>query len=103
MWSQIAPIATAATLATPANITIGQFGRECQVSHLIGRVLRHAFEPTLDEAFHIEESSQLERTLMAFMPLLVQEELQFGRYCAALGICSREVERNLRQPFSTAS
>ncbi|KAF2495631.1 hypothetical protein BU16DRAFT_539560 [Lophium mytilinum] len=76
------------TLSTTSDVTVGQFARECQVSHLVGRVLRHVFDPTSDPAFQANEALQLERTLMAFMPLLMDEELQFGKYCAALGICS---------------
>lgn len=32
---------------------------------------------------------QLERTLMAFMPLLIEEHTKFGLYCAALGMCTK--------------
>ena len=71
------------------NVTIGQYGRECQVGHLAGRVLCHVLDPTADQSFHAEESRQLERTLRAFMPLLIQEEAECGNYCAAIGICSR--------------
>jgi hypothetical protein len=59
------------------------------VSHLTGRVLKHVFDPiTSDPDFNIQQASQLERTLMAFMPLLIDEEIRFGKYCAALGICT---------------
>ena len=86
---QIVPTTTVTTLATPYSVTIGQFARECQVAHLTGRVLCHVLEPTADQVFQVEESRQLERTLLAFMPLLCREELQFGKYCSALGMCSR--------------
>jgi hypothetical protein len=76
-------------LSSPRETRVGQFARECQVSHLVGRVVRHVFDPTSDHRFHAEESFQLERTLLAFMPLLIEEQFEFGRYCAALGICSR--------------
>lgn len=54
-------------------------------------VIRHIHEPTIDVEFQLEEALQLERTLMAFMPLLLEEGLMFGKYCVALGICSRFV------------
>jgi len=57
----------------------------------MGRVLRHIFEPISDPQFHAEEAPQLERTLMAFMPLLIQEQSTYGMYCAALGMCSKSV------------
>jgi hypothetical protein len=74
------------TLATPSDINVGQMARECQVSHLLGQVIRHIFDPTPDEVFHKNEAAQLERTLMALMPLLVEEQLVYGKYCAALGM-----------------
>jgi hypothetical protein len=80
-----------ATLSTSHDIRVGQFARECQVSHLAGRVLRHVFDPALDQTFQQEEASQLERTLQALIPVLSDEEVTFGRYCSALGICHRWV------------
>ncbi|KAH7304841.1 hypothetical protein BKA65DRAFT_602133 [Rhexocercosporidium sp. MPI-PUGE-AT-0058] len=88
-WAQdIVPDTTYHTLATPSDITVGHFARECQISHLIGRVLKHVFEPASDPEFHAQEAMQLEKTLMAFMPLLIEEHSKFGLYCAALGMCS---------------
>ncbi len=84
------------TLSTPSDIKVGHFARECQISHLIGRVLRHVFDPTPDADFHAQEALQLERTLKAFMPLLVEEHTKYGLYCAALAMCSKSV------PSSTA-
>jgi len=65
--------------------------RECQASQLAGKVIRHVFDPTPDAAFQEQEAVQLERTLMALMPLLVEEEIQFGNYCSAFGICTKYV------------
>lgn len=63
--------------------------RECQVSYLASRVVRHVFEPTSDQNFQREEELQLEKTIMSFIPILLEEESAFGRHCAALGISSR--------------
>jgi hypothetical protein len=79
------------SLDTPFNITVGQMARECQISHLVGRAIRHVFTPTLDPEFHAEEAAQLERTLKAYLPLLAAEELRIGKYCAAFGMCNRSV------------
>ena len=68
---------------------MGQFARECQVSYLISRVLRHIFDPVSDPPFHASEELQLERTLKAFMPLLMEEDSKYGQFCAALAICTR--------------
>ena len=80
---------SATTLGTAYDVRVGQFARECQVAHLAGRVIRHVYDPASDLSFQAEEAAQLERTLLALIPVLSEEELQFGRYCSALGICTR--------------
>ncbi|KAJ5880407.1 uncharacterized protein N7473_011460 [Penicillium subrubescens] len=75
------------TIATPALFRLGQFARECQVAHLVGRVVRHVFSPISDVHFHEEEATQLARTLLSFLPLLIEEEVQFSNYCGALSTC----------------
>lgn len=96
LWSQDgdpvdlrASILGAPTLATPPTQSVGQMARECQVSHLAGRVIRHTTNPTSDPNFNAEEAIQLERTLQTILLLLIDEDLTFGRYCGALGICDR--------------
>lgn len=84
---QIIPSTPPFTLATPSDIRVGPFARECQISHLVGRVLRHVISPIADATFHREEALQLERTLQSFMPILMEEQTKYGLYCAALGIC----------------
>jgi hypothetical protein len=81
----------APVLATATTVTVGQLARECQVSHLAGRVVRHVNETTKNSRLHEEEAEQLERTLKSFLPMLAEEELKHGRYCGALGICHRYV------------
>jgi hypothetical protein len=82
-------IDAAPSLDTPFNITVGQLARECQISHLVGHIVRHAFDPVLDPRFNTEEAVQLERTLRAYLPLLSNEELKIGKYCGAYGMCNR--------------
>lgn len=61
----------------------------------MGRVLKHVFDPlTSDIAFNALAAEQLERTLLALMPVLMDEEVRFGKYCAALGMCTRYVWMN---------
>ncbi|KAK5263229.1 hypothetical protein LTR96_011350 [Exophiala xenobiotica] len=76
-------------LSTPSNIRVGPFARECQAAHLIGRVVRHVFDPATDATFQKEEAVQLEQTLNAFLPLLMEQETHFGLFCAAMGLCSK--------------
>lgn len=79
------------TLLTPSDTTVGTFAREAQINHITGRTLFHVFAPTYDIEFHKSEFLQLERTMMTYMPFLMEEERKWGNYCAALGICSRYV------------
>lgn len=78
-----------ATISTPAPFHVGPFARECQVAHLIGRVIQHVYHPVTDVDFRSCERAQLERTLKAFLPILIDEELEFSTYCGALGMCIR--------------
>ena len=80
------------SLDTPFDITVGQMARESQVSHLTKRVVQHVFDPLSDTNLNIEEGLQLERTLKSYLPLLANEELRIGKYCAAFGIANRLVE-----------
>lgn len=86
------------TLDASSDITIGQFARECQVSYLTGRVLRHVFDPISDAQFREGEEVQLERTLKSFMKLLMEEDSKYGQYCTALAICTR-LGRSFLQAF----
>lgn len=76
-------------LSTPSDIRVGPFARECQISHVVGRVIRHVFDPSTDANFQKEEALRLERTLNAFLPLLMEQEKIFGLFCAAMSLCSR--------------
>jgi hypothetical protein len=95
LWlqDQLSPFATIPSLDSPFDADFGQFARECQIANLAGRVCRHVFEPTGDIAFHSAESAQLERTLLAYLPLLDKLELMSGRFCGALAIACRYLER----------
>ncbi|KAK0857388.1 hypothetical protein LTR03_000878 [Friedmanniomyces endolithicus] len=72
------PLTSSATARTSYDVRVGQLAPECQASQLAGKVIRHVFDPTPDAAFQLLEAVQLEWTLMALMPLLVEEELEFG-------------------------
>lgn len=81
---------------TPFDASAGPFARECQVSHLAGRVVKHVFDPSSDFGFQKAEAVQLERTLNAYMPLIMVEEEKYGFYCAALGICCRYLRPSIQ-------
>ncbi|KAH8817451.1 hypothetical protein F5884DRAFT_250613 [Xylogone sp. PMI_703] len=90
LWNQDTMTSiTPSTLLTPSNVYVGALARECQISHLIGRVLRHVFEPAPDPEFNTEEAVQLERTLDAYNILLLEEASDSCEWsCAAVGMCS---------------
>ncbi|RFU77119.1 hypothetical protein TARUN_5100 [Trichoderma arundinaceum] len=75
--------------AQNANVSIGSFARECQISHLVGRVLRNVYEPVADESFLAKEANQLEATMSTFVPLLQNDVEDFSKYCISFAICSR--------------
>lgn len=78
------------SLDAPFDADFGQFGRECQIAHLAGRVFEHVFgDPAGDKCFQDDEAEQLERTLWAFLPLLDHADLEFGVFCGALAIACR--------------
>lgn len=89
MTKKIAPSLVTHNLNTPADVSIGSFARECQISHLVGRVLRNVYEPVSDEVFQAKEAAQLEATMATFIPLLQNDAEDFGKYCISFAICSR--------------
>ena len=106
LWSELSDlvdlenvISSAPSLDTPFDTRVGQMARECQISHLAGRVVRHVFDPLPDQDFNVEEGFQLERTLKAYLPLLANEELE-GKYCGAFGVCNRSETLSHTQEIS---
>jgi hypothetical protein len=80
LWAQqLATSTKPAVLSTPHSTHVGQLARESQVGHLTGRVAQHVYDPASDLNFHVDEAAQLERTLKAFLPLLIEEEFSIGR------------------------
>jgi hypothetical protein len=74
-------------MSTPSSVRVGPFARQAQVSHLVGLLLVHLRENE-NQAFNVEESDQLARTLLAFSKLLPEETPQpWPRYCGAMGMC----------------
>ncbi|UKZ79733.1 hypothetical protein TrVFT333_007494 [Trichoderma virens FT-333] len=72
LWSKnIAPSLVTHNLNTPADVSIGSFA--------------HA-------AFQAKEAAQLETTMATFIPLLQNDEEDFGKYCISFAICSSYLE-----------
>lgn len=76
-------------LRTPCETPVGPMARECQIFQVVGRLVRHVFDPSSDVSFQKAEALQLERTLKAFLPIVTMEEERHAFYCAAFAICTR--------------
>jgi len=77
-------------MSTSSSVRAGCFAREAQLSHLLGRVLRHVYDTCPDPAFNREEAVQLHRTLDAMTTLLPMEVAgTCAVYASALGMCYR--------------
>ena len=75
-------------LSTPANVRIGPFARQAQVSHVLEILLLHLDGSSASA--DVEESDQLIRTLTAFSFLLPEESANpWPQYCGAMGLCYR--------------
>ncbi|KAI9714596.1 MAG: hypothetical protein M1812_006401 [Candelaria pacifica] len=63
------PLYVSTSTANPA----APFARTCQAGNLMGRVIRHINDRTLDLTFRFEEAAQLDRTVRAFSAILPQD------------------------------
>lgn len=52
-------------LSSPPSVPAGSFARMCQTSHLLGKILRHCSDQTLDDGTRFQEAIQLNRLLQA--------------------------------------
>ena len=57
--------------------------------YLVGRLVKHVFDPASDMNFQKAEAGQLARALTAFLPLLKMQEEEYGFYCGAFAVCCR--------------
>ncbi|KAH8820203.1 hypothetical protein F5884DRAFT_744563 [Xylogone sp. PMI_703] len=75
-------------LSTLSSVRVGPFAREAQVSYILGRVLKHVYEPTSDPDFDLNEAITLDRTLTSFRTLIPEEIDNCASYCGVIGICN---------------
>ncbi|KAM0451965.1 hypothetical protein ACHAPV_009781 [Trichoderma viride] len=78
-----------ALLSIESTVWVEPFAREAQVAYLLGRVLSHTHDPTMDPEFNSNEASMLQAALTTFKSLLPEEIDRCARYCGAIGICNR--------------
>jgi len=60
-------------VSSPTSIRAGSFARTCQAAHLLGRVIRHKNDQSLEPLFRLSEAAQLYRTIRALSLLLLAE------------------------------
>lgn len=73
------------------------------MSHLLGRVIRHIFDPVSDPNFNADEADQLDRTIRAFDRLLFDEKEDCRKYCGTIGMCNRFVHSSFLKLTLTRS
>ena len=60
-------------LSSPPGVPAGRFARLCQASHLLGKILRHGRDRTLDDDERFPEAIQLNRLLQALSSVISSE------------------------------
>ena len=76
------------TLSSSASINMGMLARLSQATYLLGHVLRHTSDKTMDTAFHQEEKTQLTRTIRSLIELsYVEGNIRRMTVCAQTSIC----------------
>ncbi|KAI9806570.1 MAG: hypothetical protein M1833_003757 [Piccolia ochrophora] len=63
-------------VSSPTNLHASSYARMCQAGHLLGRVLRHMNDRTLDLQFRVQEATQLHRATKALLALLPRDDPQ---------------------------
>lgn len=64
-------------LSSPPSAPAGHFARTCQISHLLGKILRHCSDQMLDDETRYQEAIQLNRLLQALTAVIssdIEEE-----------------------------
>ncbi|KAE9366738.1 hypothetical protein N431DRAFT_384656 [Stipitochalara longipes BDJ] len=76
------------TVTSPSSFSMGRFARFAQATYLLGRVLRHVSDRTVDPSFHDEEAAQLRRTLLALVKLSeVESKVRELEFCSQTATC----------------
>ncbi|KAI9810599.1 MAG: hypothetical protein M1827_006161 [Pycnora praestabilis] len=60
-------------VSSATSLKASSFARTCQATNLLGRIIRHINDRTLDLPFRFEEALQLNRTVQALSALLASE------------------------------
>jgi hypothetical protein len=60
-------------VSSPATVRASPFARTCQAIHLLGRLIRHLSDRSVEPAFRFSEARQLHRTFATLASLLPDE------------------------------
>ncbi|KKY18851.1 putative fungal specific transcription factor domain protein [Phaeomoniella chlamydospora] len=75
-------------VSSATSVKAGPFARTCQAAHLVGRVVVHKNDRSLDSPFRFSEAVQLHRTIIALASLLPSEfETAPERLSTAMALC----------------
>ncbi|KAI9726662.1 MAG: hypothetical protein M1834_008975 [Cirrosporium novae-zelandiae] len=87
-------------VSSDSNIPASTFARTCQAAHILGRVLRHRNDQSLDCSYRLAEALQLIRTVEALQVLLNDESTTAPqRMSTAVAICYSAFE-GICDPYS---
>lgn len=87
-------------VSSPTHIRAAPFARTCQAAHLLGRMISHRNDGSLDSQFQFSEAVQLHRTISALSSLLPNEfEMAPERLSTAVALCFSAL-LNLYDPYS---
>lgn len=75
-------------VTSPTNIKVGAFARACQASYLMGRVITHRDDHSVEPSFRFKSALQLHRTVKALLPSLTCEfETNPAKLSTAMALC----------------
>jgi hypothetical protein len=75
-------------VSSPTSVRAGAFARTCQAAHLLGRVVKHQSDRTLQAPTRFLEAAQLHRTMSALSSLMTSEfQASPDRMSTATALC----------------
>ena len=87
-------------VTSATNVKAGHFARTCQAAHLVGRVVFHVNESSVDSRFRFSEAAQLHRTMAPLATLLTAEfETEPDSLSTSLALCYSAMMK-LYDPYS---
>lgn len=73
-------------VSAPPNVIVSAFARLAQACNLLGRVIRHCNEETLEPKFALEDMTLLYNTITSLLNLLPENEIG-GKFSSPAAVC----------------